>query len=241
MEDEEKHEYACMICGSTLVYSPTAVENICTYCGEVDKAPISCPNGHYVCDSCHSSDAISFLQNLSEREDLSNPVEIIEIAYSHPSFKFHGPEHHSLVPATILLSLRNQGIKKPDGSIVSVNDIYEGIRRGSKIPGGYCGYAGTCGGCVGAGIAVAILLGSTPKTAKERDIAHKATQRGIEFVRDGLIRCCKRSTFYGITAAIETLNEIGVNIGPVPEHKSCKQWQRNRDCAKEQCVFFPDV
>ncbi len=230
-----------MICGQTLVYGDNANEQLCTYCGIEEPAPISCPNGHYVCDSCHSSDALEFLRKMGEREDLTDPVDIINLAYSHPSFNFHGPEHHSLVPAAILLSLKNKKIEKPKGGVVSLEDILEGIRRGSKIPGGFCGYAGTCGACVGAGVAIAVFLGSTPKTPEERELAHRATQRGINLVQDHLVRCCKRSTFYGVTAAIEILREVGIDLGQSPPHNSCKQWEKNRDCERERCVYFPGI
>ena len=236
---EDKHEFACMICGSTLDYSDEPKEYSCYYCHSKSVGLISCPEGHYVCDACHSNDALEFLRALSEREDIKDVGEIINLAFSHPSFTFHGPEHHSLVPLAILLTLRNRGIQKPDGTDLTLNDLLEGIRRGSAIPGGFCGYAGSCGGCIGAGIAIAIFLGSTPKKPKERNIATKATQIGLEMARDKLVRCCKRSTFYGVTAAIEVLNELGIDIGPKPERHSCRFWERSPDCERNRCKYFP--
>jgi hypothetical protein len=59
-------------------------------------------------------------------------------------------------------------------------------------------------------------------------------------VTDGLARCCKRSSLHGIAAAIEVLrDEHGVDLGPTPSEGSCENWERNRDCAKEECFYYP--
>ncbi len=230
-----------MICGKTLIYNDSATEQLCQYCNEGHIAPISCPDGHYVCDTCHSADAIGLLQRMADGELSIEPREIVEYAFSHPSFSFHGPEHHSLVPAAILIALRNRRITRSDGTFVTENMILEGIRRGSVIPGGFCGYAGNCGACVGAGIAIAIFLGSTPKRAEERFKAHQATVDALTLAQDSLVRCCKRSTYYGLTAAMKFLKEkMDIDIGEIPPAKSCRNWSRNRDCAMHECSFFPE-
>jgi hypothetical protein len=177
---------------------------------------------------------------MAEGDKNTSPRDLLEDAFRHSSFTFHGPEHHSLVPAALLISMKNRGIKRPNGETVTFEMILEGIRRGSKIPGGFCGSAGNCGACVGAGIAVALFIGSTPMKGPERLSAHRATISALEKVTDGLIRCCKRSSLYGIAAAIEILrNEHGVDLGPEPPAGSCENWERNYDCARDSCYYFP--
>jgi len=233
------HGFACMVCGSKLTYGEKAVQQECYYCNKITISPISCPSGHFVCDSCHSSDALDLLRTMAEDSDMKDPREIVEAAFSHPSFKFHGPEHHSLVPAAILLAMKNQGVPKIDGEEITSQDILEGIRRGSKIPGGFCGYAGSCGACVGAGIAVAIFLTSTPTKGPERSSAHSVTIDAMGRVQDELIRCCKRSTLYGIAAAMDYLEkQHDIHLGEIPQPKSCTNWERNQDCATEECIFY---
>ncbi|MFW9863506.1 MAG: DUF5714 domain-containing protein [Candidatus Thorarchaeota archaeon] len=236
------HDFACMICGETLVYSDKGSEHICDYCGLDFISTIYCPKGHFICDECHSANALELLRRMAEGEKSSNPRKILEEAFNHSSFTFHGPEHHSLVPAALLIAMKNRGIARPNGENVTLKMILEGIRRGSKIPGGFCGTAGNCGACVGAGIAIALFLGSTLTKGPERLSAHRATIAALERVTDGLIRCCKRSSLYGIGAAIEILRKNhGVDLGPEPEVGSCENWKRNRDCARDACVFFPKL
>jgi hypothetical protein len=197
--------------------------------------------GHFVCDTCHSADALTLLEKMAESDESIESKEIVESAFIHPSFSFHGPEHHSLVPAAILISLKNRNFGRPDGELITVETIKEGINRGSKIPGGFCGYAGTCGACVGAGVAIALFLGSTPTKAHEKNKAHEATTKALTSSQDGLIRCCKRATFYGISAAMSILKEeYDIDLGPIPGKGSCKNYNRNRDCAKKKCYFFPE-
>ena len=168
-----------------------------------------------------------------------NPVEIAEKGLSHPSFKFHGPEHHGLVPAAILIALKNRGVTRPNGEPITTQFIFDGINRGLKIPGGFCGYAGTCGACVGAGVATAIFLGSTPTKGVERTASQKATSAALYLSQDGLRRCCKRVSYYGLTAAMNLLrDEYDIDLGPTPSLHSCKHSERNPDCVMEDCRFY---
>ncbi|MHA2601896.1 MAG: DUF5714 domain-containing protein [Candidatus Thorarchaeota archaeon SMTZ1-83] len=240
-EKESPHDYACMVCGERLVYNDSSSSHSCDYCGLEFTSTIYCPQGHFVCDSCHSTEALDFLSKMAESEKSDSPRDIVETAFRHPSFKFHGPEHHSLVPAALLIAMKNRGLTRTNGEPISADLVREGIRRGAQIPGGFCGTAGNCGACVGAGIAVALYIGSTPTKGPERKSAHIATITALEMVTDGLIRCCKRSSLYGISAATRVLRDShSVELGPEPPQKSCENWERNRDCAKSDCVFFPD-
>ncbi len=239
MSDDSAHNIDCMICGTDLVYDKAAKDQKCTYCGETESSPIYCPNGHFVCDSCHSSGAVEFLERLAELDTSKDPKDVVEKAMTHPSFKFHGPEHHGLVPAALLIAMKNQGVTRPDGSPVTFEVVLEGIRRGMKIPGGFCGYAGTCGACVGAGVATALFVGSTPTKGPERTISHKATTDALYLSQDGLRRCCKRSTYFGLTAAMDLLrNDYGIDLGDSPKHGSCKFSTKSRDCEMESCPYY---
>lgn len=50
----------CEICGSNLISRQNSSENInleCYYCHKEYEALIACPNGHFICDTCHSKEA----------------------------------------------------------------------------------------------------------------------------------------------------------------------------------------
>ena len=85
MTKDTEHEIACMVCGNDLVYDKSASEQVCVYCGEKEFSPIYCPNGHFVCDTCHSSSALEFLERLAELDTSKDPKDVAEKAMSHPS------------------------------------------------------------------------------------------------------------------------------------------------------------
>lgn len=239
VERESLHDSACMVCGAELIYGIASQLQVCTFCSTLTSSAITCPNGHFVCDDCHSRDSLALLEKLAEVDESTDPLRVVQKALLHPSFKFHGPEHHSLVPAAILIAMKNRGITRPDGSPITSDTILEGIRRGARIPGGFCGYAGTCGACVGAGVAVALYLGSTPTKGPERRSAHKATTDALSLSQDGLKRCCKRATYFGVTSAMNMLrDEFGVDLGNPPEMQSCEYFSRNKDCEQELCPYY---
>jgi hypothetical protein len=239
MSKNPEHDIACMVCGTDLVYDKSAREQTCVYCGESTASPIYCPNGHFVCDTCHSSSAVELLERLAELDTSKDPKDVAERAMSHPSFMFHGPEHHGLVPAAILIAMKNRGVRRPDGSPVTFEVVLEGIRRGMKIPGGFCGYAGACGACIGAGVATAIFIGSTPTQGPKRTVAQSATSKALFLSSDGLRRCCKRATYIGLRTAMDLLREeYGVDLGESPKYKSCKFSYKSRDCEEESCPYY---
>lgn len=131
--------------------------------------------------------------------------------------------------------MKNRGVTRLDGSPITFEVVLEGIRRGMKIPGGFCGYTGACGACVGAGVAVALFVGSTPTKGPERTIAHSATTTALYMSQDGLRRCCKRSTNFGLTAAMDLLrNQYDIDLGDSPVHNSCQ----HADCDPQREILL---
>ena len=53
----------CGVCARPLVYASESVTRTCDLCGKKDSTAIYCPAGHYVCDACHSKEAIEVLTN----------------------------------------------------------------------------------------------------------------------------------------------------------------------------------
>lgn len=230
----------CEICGHTLVSvkdSNGSSEISCFFCHKNFSPNIYCPNGHYVCDACHSKDAIEAIKIFSKSTDLTDPFEIADEIMSHPSFKMYGPEHHVLVPVAVLTAIRNTECLKPDGNKVSNKDIKEAIRRASKIPGGWCGFYGSCGSGMGSGIAVSIFTSATPSTDIPRSLANKTTSGALRKIADNLEHCCKRSVRISIAEALQTLNKE-FDLQLFSTAKSCKFSSKNEKCEGRNCPVF---
>lgn len=193
----------CMLCGNRIVHSCQAVTAKCHYCGVEEEAYSQCKDGHYVCNTCHSQDALKVIESICLNTSLQNPVILAEKIMEHPSVHMHGPEHHALVPAALITAYQNYTGKRKE------EEILEAIKRGSKVPGGYCGIYGACGAGIGVGIAVSILLGATPFTPAERSHANWATSSTLRCIADaGGARCCKKATRISLRKGVAYLSDV---------------------------------
>jgi hypothetical protein len=228
MESKEN----CGVCGKPLVYSTEAISNRCDFCGKDFKALIYCPEGHYVCDTCHSKGALDILKDILSKTTSTDPVEILEKVMAHPAVPMHGPEHHAMVPAIIVAAVKNTGYPVPEGG------VEKALERGSKVPGGWCGFYGACGAAIGVGTAMSVLTGATPLTGGTRTLANEATAYALNKMIDGGARCCKRASRKALEAAIEFLKtRMGINLKTRQEIK-CQYVRRNGECLREACPYY---
>ena len=121
-----EHKENCGVCGKPLVYGTEEVKKRCAFCGKDFPTLIYCPEGHYVCDACHSRGALDILRDVLNTTTSTDPGEILEKVMSHPSVPMHGPEHHAMVPAIIVTAVKNAGYPVPEGA------VEKAIERGSK-------------------------------------------------------------------------------------------------------------
>jgi len=228
MESKEN----CGVCGKPLIYGTKEVLKHCDFCGKEFKALIYCPEGHYVCDDCHSRGALDVLRDVLKTTTSTDPIEILEKVMAHPSVPMHGPEHHAMVPAIIVAAVKNAGYPVPEGA------IEKALERGSKVPGGWCGFYGACGAAIGVGTAVSVSTGATPLTGKTRALANEATAFALNKMIDGGPRCCKRASRKALEAAVEFLKaKLDINLNINQEIK-CQYVQRNRECIREACAYY---
>jgi hypothetical protein len=230
-----KSQENCGVCGKPLTYSTEEVQRYCAFCGEQFGALIYCPEGHYVCDECHRREALDILREILSSTKSANPYEILEKVISHPSVPMHGPEHHAIVPAVIIAAVKNAAYPVPDDA------IEKAIGRGGKIPGGWCGFYGSCGAGMGVGLAVSIMTNATPLTGKERALANEATAFALNYLVDGQPRCCKKASRKAIAAAVRFLREH-LNINLPDEHNiTCQYHDRNNECPLKVCPFYKEA
>jgi hypothetical protein len=222
----------CMICGATLVYSTTASAQVCDLCGREESAMISCPGGHFVCDACHRATVTNVVRRVLETTESTDPSAILEQILALPTLTMHGPEHHAIVPGVIIASAGNAGVALPPGGLDAA------LRRGGKVPGGWCGYYGACGAAVGVGVAVSVITEATPLKGEPRSQALAATAFALTRMIDGQPRCCKRASRVAVAAAVEYLrDQLGLDL-PAPGAVRCTSAARNKECPGESCPYF---
>ena len=231
-EQTMKSRDNCGVCGEPLHYGTEEVIMRCGFCGKTYSALIYCPEGHYICDSCHRQEALDILREVLSSTTSIDPTEILETVMSHPSVPMHGPEHHAMVPSIIVAAIKNAGYPVPEQA------AEKALSRGAKIPGGWCGFYGACGAGVGVGIAVSVLTGATPLTGETRALANEATAFALNKMLDGQPRCCKRASRKALEAAVEFFDtRMGITLSKGQKIK-CKYVERNRECAREDCAYY---
>lgn len=162
-----------------------------------------------------------------------NPVEIFNAVAEKNFVRMHGPEHHVLDGACLLVAFRNAG-----GNI----DLDEGlnwmIAQGLKMPGAQCAHWGVCGAATSIGAAIAFIdrcgpLSTDGSWGRKMQFTSEAIQRMGEINGP---RCCKRDAYISFTAAVGYINR---NYGVKLELRKikCSFSERNQQCLKTRCPY----
>jgi hypothetical protein len=228
-----RHGRGCMACGAPLDYTKEETQRPCEFCGGRFESSVLCENGHFICDACHSANALEVIERICLHSTETDLISLLEKIRRHDAIPLHGPEHHALVPGVILATYRNLGGKLSDAQIRA------GIGRGSKVPGGACGFMGACGAAVGVGIAFSVILEANPLTPAPRRTAQVVTSAVLaETAKLEAARCCQRECFI----ALETAAELSRTLLPVAlradDTIACQQVHLNDECLGPDCPLY---
>lgn len=231
----------CVVCGEPLVYWEEGREVTCHICGKKELAHCACAEGHYVCDACHRSEGVAYIINLCSKSDSTDPIQIMNEAMKDRSINPNGPEHHTLIGAALITAFANAGGKDPKGNPLDKNAALAELKKRSlQVPGGACGFWGTCGASISAGQAMSILNGSTPMTPEPWAQCQRLTSMILGHMADvGGPRCCKRTGYISALTAVPYINDVlDANIQR-PDDVVCSFFSRNAECRGQNCPFFP--
>ena len=233
----------CLICGEPLVYYEEAQEMTCTICGKKETGHCLCSAGHYICDMCHRIEGVNYIIDLCSKSESTDPIQIITEAMNDKSIYPNGPEHHTLIGAALITACANSGGKGPNGEPIDKRAALSELReRSMKVPGGACGFWGTCGAAVSAGQAMSIMNGSTPMTQEPWAQCQRLTSIILGRLADlAGPRCCKRMGYTAIITAVPYMNELlGANM-QLPDEVICSFFSRNAECRRKECPYFPNA
>jgi Family of unknown function (DUF5714) len=235
VKDTTVFNSGCLICGAGLVYRERARQVNCALCGQAHAADAECVNGHYICDHCHGLPALELIERTCRASSESDPLRLAASLMNNPAVKMHGPEHHFLVPAVLLTAYcAVQGLAGKAERLATAR------QRAGDVKGGFCGFHGTCGAAMGAGIACSILTGATPLAKDEWKLANLMTAACLTAIGEaGGPRCCKRDTYLALLVGSEFLNRhLDANL-PAVSQPVCSFMANNRECLGSGCRFFP--
>lgn len=229
-QKEPYHTNGCLICGSPIRYFQTGREMTCSICQRVFSANSCCENGHFVCDACHIMNPVEVIRRVCLLSRETDMLALMQAIRSHECFPVHGPEHHAMVPAIIVTTYRNMGADVVNEHILTA------IERGSKVPGGACGYMGVCGAAIGVGIGFSILLQASPlKSVSRQKVQDMVSQVLQDIAKFQAARCCQRESYTALKAA-ERISSTILPMGLQAQTPLvCRQYMKNRECIGRAC------
>ena len=164
------------------------------------------------------------------------PVEAASELMESDMLRTHGPEHHYMTAAVLCAAwyaLRGEDAR------VHLEKLAERCRR---IPPAVCGYYGVCGVSLAAGAFLSEALEVNYLSGESWRILNLFTarvQQAVALAGESGPRCCKRSSFAALQAAVDALRELmGVEL-PKTEALRCRFCGKNESCLKNGCSFYP--
>lgn len=223
----------CSVCSADILYKNEVKMLKCEICGKEEESNIWCSNGHYLCADCCAKEVMENIRKEIPNITLKNPIDIGDYILAKCGIAGHTP--HVVSAVSFLVALKNTTGRIDDA------EIEEGLKRGYKIPAGWCGYYGACGAGVGIGVAFSIVLGSTPSSDRERSVANYATSaclKKIAFL--GGPCCCIGSVRAALSESVQLAKKfIGVEF-PESQRNLNKCWASKLQvgCRKKNCIYY---
>ncbi len=228
-----KKQEACLACGKPLRYFETAWPMQCVFCGQTFDSYAACEDGHYVCDACHAARGVEAVMDYCLHTDARDPIAIMQTIMDTPYIYMHGPEHHVMVGAALLMAYHNSG-----GDIDLPAALQEMKARGGQYPGGACGFWGCCGAAVSAGMFLSIVTDTSPLSGKTWGAANRLTGRCLQAIGAlGGPRCCKRNAFTAVRETVAFVREEQGVAMELPEMIVCTHSAENKECLRKACPY----
>ncbi len=226
----------CLVCGEAIAYYEEARKYTCVICGKSERGHCACTQDHYVCDSCHRSEGVRMSIEYLLTAQSKNPVELCMHMMDQDVIYPNGPEHHTLIGACLLVAYVNAG-----GVLDKEKALEELKKRSLDVPGGTCGFWGTCGAAVSAGQFWSIVSGSSPLAYDAWGQCQQLPSIILgQLAVYGGPRCCKRTGFIALQESVKFAREItGIEM-ELPEKITCRWFSRNAECLRTRCPFFPE-
>lgn len=169
-----------------------------------------------------------------KNEEGVNPVRIFKNIAHREYMNIHGPEHHILDGASILVAYRNAG------GIINLDEALNQLMlEGLRMPGAMCGLWGICGAITSIGAALAIIDGTGPLSTDGTWGEHmQFTAEAVgELGKINGPRCCKRDAMIAFKNGIEYVNNH-YNVTLEYEHMKCEFSSQNAQCIEKRCPYY---
>jgi hypothetical protein len=230
---EEKN--TCILCGDDLNHLEPNITERCDFCGKTTIVDYQCNSYHYICHDCYSGGPFEYITKRCLEYKGIDPIDLAVSIMNTPTIRMHGPEHHYIVPATLLTCVYNlqgkQNLLESKLKIALQREISESPQ--------FCEYnKGFCGAAIGSGIFYSLFSDENTEIENAWSLTNTQIAESLKRVeKSGGPRCCKRDTYISILSAIDFLKDKFAIELPRSEAK-CTFSMRNKSCKREDCEYF---
>ncbi|HZD60379.1 MAG TPA: DUF5714 domain-containing protein [Anaerolineae bacterium] len=228
---------SCAVCNTPLEYLDNEEVLACYFCGGIYKSRIWCPEGHFVCQTCHHMPISSFIEEMVRTSLSKNPVEIATVMMLHPSLKWHSCEHAWVFTTAVLIAVKNEGTIK-----LSHKDILSALGSVKQQANPELVHtAGMCSIVPAVGVAFHTLFNMAYGKSEQDDITMKVVAQAISDLADNSTRCrcCKSvvlTTLDLITSLIRA--RFDVDLEGSAEDVVCDQVGAAGYCEPSICQYY---
>ena len=176
----------------------------------------------------------SLIKSALLKTESKNPIKISRSIMHENFVSIHGPEHHFLDGASLLVAMKNAGLD------IDLNTFLDRLaERTITMPGAMCGFWGMCGSVASVDAVFALLDNTGPLSSDDNYSSHMAFSSKVinRMSKIGGPRCCKRNAFISLSEAVKYANEhysLALEIDKI----ECEFTNRNKECIKERCPFY---
>lgn len=239
MDEADNTMQDCHICGTSLEYRAEGIPVRCTVCGREERGNVLCPEGHYVCEACHSPDFSTDLRTFLRESSETSPFVLAEELMDHHGLPMLGCEHAHIAAGALMTALRNSGQAGVDDGRVE-----EALARTARqAVSAYCGLSGVCGVVPALGACYSVLVGARcglgPQTKATMELTGRLGLVAAEHAEPG---CCKAYVRACLATTTEYMEEtLDINL-PGPISARCLHHARHpHGCRGPACPWYPDT
>ena len=129
---------ACIACNQPLKPAGNRAL-LCTCRGEAESGDLTCPEQHYVCETCRVTTSTSLILRTCIASTAREPSALADLLMKHPTKDRAGPGHRLIVAAVLFAPWRNAGLPG-----ISKANLGLALRHASRPPLDACASSWIC-------------------------------------------------------------------------------------------------
>lgn len=224
------------MCGVPLEHLDNEETLACYFCGELYKAHIWCPEGHYVCQSCYQIPISGFIEEIVKTTTSKDPFDLATTMMAHPSLPECSCEHAWVFTAAVLVAVKNEGTLK-----VTEDDIFNALEAvKEQAITSLAHRTGVCGIIPAVGVVFHVAYKADNSRIERDTTTMKVVAQAIDHLAENAdnCMCCKSVVWTTMELVVSLLHaRFGVMLEGSAEDVVCHQVGMVSNCKPSACQY----